>query len=127
MTSSRPYLIRAMYEWMIDNDLTPQIVVDAEGDGVNVPRQFVSDGRIVLNVAPGAVRGLQLGNDRVEFSARFGGAPFAVDVPVRSVLAVFSRENGAGMSFPAEGDDPEPTPPQSDDSPPGRPQLKVVK
>ena len=127
MTSSRPYLLRAMYEWMLDNDLTPQIVVDAEGDGVVVPRSFVSDGRIVLNVAPGAVRDLRLGNDAVEFSARFGGKPFEISVPVRAVVAVFSRENGTGMSFPVESDGPDGTPPEPQDSPPGRPQLKVVK
>ena len=126
MTSSRPYLLRAMYEWMLDNRLTPQIVVDAEGDGVVVPRQFVADGRIVLNVSPGAVRGLELGNERVVFNARFGGAPFDVSVPVRSVSAVFSRENGAGMTFPDEADGPDSTPPPEDPRP-GRPQLKVVK
>ena len=127
MTSSRPYLLRAMYEWMLDNNLTPQIVVDAEADDVLVPRQFVADGRIVLNVSSGAVRGLELGNEPVVFSARFGGTPFDVSVPVRSVAAVFSRENGAGMTFPDEASGSGSTPPPPEDSPPGRPQLKVVK
>ena len=121
MTSSRPYLLRAVYEWIADNDLTPQIVVDAQRDGVRVPTAYVRDGKIVLNISPTAVRGLSLGNERVEFGARFGGASFDVVVPVQAVLAVMARENGTGMSFPELPDDPQPRKPQ------GRPSLKVVK
>jgi len=128
MTSTRPYLLRALHEWMLDNGLTPQIVVDARSDEVQVPRQFVEDGRIVLNISPGAVRQLALGNERVEFMARFSGTPFQVSLPTDSVLAIVARENGTGMSFAAETtatDDgpPEPGPPR-----PGKgPRLKVVK
>ncbi len=133
MTSTRPYLLRAMYEWMLDNELTPQLVVDAEADDVNVPRQFVADGRIVLNVSPNAVRDLDIGMVRVRFKARFNGAPFEVDVPTRAVQAVFARENGAGMTFPDEPlanaatGDPDPDDPAPQTPPPSRPKLKVVK
>jgi stringent starvation protein B len=130
VTSSRPYLLRAMYEWLVDNDLTPQLVINADLDGVVVPRQFVSDGRIVLNVSPGAVRGLDLGNDWIMFSARFSGSPFDISVPLDAVLAVFARENGAGMSFREDGEAGSPLPPEPPEPPdptPGRPQLKVVK
>ena len=125
-----------MHEWMLDNDLTPQIVVDANADDVAIPRQYVEDGRIVLNLSPSAVRHLSLGNERVEFMARFGGSPFQVSVGVAQVLAIVARENGAGMSFPEEienpddpdansdsdSDDPPPSPPSG-----GRPRLTVVK
>ena len=121
MTSSRPYLLRAVYEWIVDNDLTPQVVVDAQQEQVRVPPAYVREGRIVLNISPGAVRALSLGNEWVEFSARFGGAPFDVAVPVHAVLAIMARENGTGMSFPEPGSDRPPPEPQR------RPSLKVVK
>ena len=121
MTSSRPYLVRAVYEWITDNDLTPQIVVDAQQEQVRVPTAYVREGRIVLNISPTAVRDLSLGNEWVEFGARFDGAPFDVVVPVRAVLAIMARENGTGMSFPEKhGDHPPPEPRK-------RPSLKVVK
>ena len=124
MTSSRPYLLRAVHEWIADNGLTPQIVVDAQHEQVRVPTAYVRDGKIVLNVSSTAVRGLSLGNERVEFNARFGGTPFDVFVPIGAVLAIMARENGTGMSFPdAGGDRPPPPPPQ----PRRRPSLKVVK
>lgn len=135
MTSTRPYLLRALHEWMLDNDLTPQLVVDAASDDVQVPRQFVDEGRIVLNVSPSAVRDLSLGNDFIDFKARFAGSPFTVSVPTRRVLAIVARENGAGMTFPDEPDaaetgsdgpsGPDEPPPKS--PPGGRPALKVVK
>ena len=121
MTPSRPYLLRAVYEWITDNDLTPQIVVDARQEQVRIPTAYVRDGRIVLNISPTAVRGLHLGNEWVEFSARFGGNPFDVVVPVHAVLAIMARENGTGMSFPDP--DTDRPPPESR----GRPSLKVVK
>lgn len=128
MTSSRPYLIRAVHEWIVDNSLTPQIVVDAEFEGVHVPRQYISDGRIVLNISAGAVRSLVIGNERIEFGARFGGVVFQVAVPVGAVQAVIARENGAGMSFPEETLEPEPPEGNTDDpKSPGRPALRVVK
>ncbi len=132
MTSSRPYLIRALYEWVVDNGFTPYILVDATHRDCNVPPQHVQDGRIVLNISPTAVQGLLLGNDWVEFSARFSGRPTGVHLPVRAVLAIYAKENGQGMSFPAEAEEEEATPPPPEPSTPppvrsGRPHLKVVK
>ena len=128
MTPSRPYLIRAVREWIVDNSLTPQILVDAEFKGVHVPKQYVSDGRIVLNISERAVRNLVIGNERIEFGARFGGVVFQVSVPTGAVKAVIARENGAGMSFPEEGPDPEPPDDEDGDSKTtGRPALRVVK
>jgi len=126
MTSSRPYLVRAVHDWIVDNGLTPQILVDANVEDVVVPREHVKDGKIVLNISASAVRGLSLGNEWVEFDARFGGKPLRVAVPVRAVLAVVARENGAGMSFPEEplGDEPPPEPSGGGKS---RPSLRVVK
>jgi stringent starvation protein B len=128
MTSSRPYLLRAIYEWLADNGLTPQLVVDAGREGVEVPREYVKDGLIVLNVSPGAVRGLSLGNERIEFGARFAGTPRQISLPVGAVVGIHARETGVGMSFPKE--DPEPEPPPSEGSGPARParpSLRVVK
>ena len=122
MTSNRPYLLRAIHEWIVDNDLTPQIVVDAEKEHVQVPAAYVREGRIVLNISTTAVRGLRLGNEQVEFGARFGGTPFDVVVPVGAVLAIMARENGTGMSFPEA--DAEPPPPPSPKKPPS---LRLVK
>lgn len=99
MLSSRPYLARALYEWLLDNDNTPYIVVDAEQEGVQVPRQHVQNGQIVLNIAPGAVRDLLIANEGVSFSARFGGQPMHVSVPTAALVALYSRENGVGMVF----------------------------
>ncbi|SDL58925.1 stringent starvation protein B [Modicisalibacter muralis] len=99
MLSSRPYLARALYEWLLDNDQTPYIVVDAERDGVQVPGQFIQNGQIVLNIAPTAVRDLLLANDVVTFSARFGGQPMQVIVPCEALIALYARENGVGMVF----------------------------
>ncbi|CDH45642.1 MAG: ClpXP protease specificity-enhancing factor [Candidatus Competibacteraceae bacterium] len=133
MTSTRPYLIRALYEWIEDNGLTPHILVDAESPGVEVPKQHVHEGRIVLNVNSNAVRDLRLGNDWIEFSARFGGIARALQIPVTAVLAIYARENGQGMAFGEEekGDD-ETTPPTAPppDKPAARarkPVLKIVK
>ncbi|MBZ9538459.1 ClpXP protease specificity-enhancing factor [Modicisalibacter tunisiensis] len=99
MQSSRPYLARALYEWLLDNDHTPYIVVDAEHDGVQVPSQFVQNGQIVLNVAPSAVRELHMANDVITFNARFGGQPMQVIVPCNALIALYARENGVGMVF----------------------------
>jgi len=134
MTSNRPYLIRALYDWIIDNGMTPHLVVDAEHPSAEVPRGFVDDGRIVLNVAPQAVQALQLSNDRIQFSARFGGSPFAVSLPPQAVLGVYARENGHGMLFPEEepaaneGSPVEPTDGGSGGGDkPSRPTLRVIK
>lgn len=102
MTSHRPYLLRALYEWIADNGLTPHLLVDATRPGVQVPRHAVKDGRIVLNVAERAVAGLEMSNEQIRFSARFGGVSHGVVVPVGAVLAIYARENGQGMALPPE-------------------------
>lgn len=128
MTSSRPYLIRAINEWILDNALTPYLLVNAEAAGVEVPRQYVDNGKIVLNINPSAIVGLQIFNDRIEFNARFSGNPMQVRVPIAAVLAIYAQENGRGMMFNEDEDEVQP-PPDSPDSPPRvtRPSLKVVK
>ena len=129
MTPSRPYLIRALYEWIIDNGQTPYILVYAEDETVVVPRQFVEGGKIVLNINPSAVQNLQLGNQLVELDARFSGAPMHVSVPVMAVLAIYARENGKGMVFTDEEDGGDEPPPEGgpEDEKAKRPQLRVVK
>lgn len=100
MTSTKPYLIRAVYDWILDNGMTPHLVVDARFPAVQVPQELVEDGRIVLNIAPGAVRELLIGNDWISFNARFGGVAREVMVPAEAVLGIFARENGRGMVLP---------------------------
>jgi len=102
MSPRRPYLLRAFYDWLLDNQLTPHLVVDVTMPGVMVPMEFARDGQIVLNVAPRAVGNLELGNDDVRFNARFGGVPRNVFVPIAAVLAIYARENGAGTMFEPE-------------------------
>lgn len=102
MSPRRPYLLRAFYEWLLDNQLTPHLVVDVTMPGVMVPMEFARDGQIVLNVAPRAVGNLELGNEDVRFNARFGGVPRNVFVPIAAVLAIYARENGAGTMFEPE-------------------------
>ena len=128
MTSSRPYLVRAMYQWIVDNGMTPHLLVDAEDESCMVPVEHVQEGKIVLNIAPMAIQSLVLGDDEITFSARFGGKPQSIYVPLDAVLAIYTRENGQGMMFSEEGDEPtqgdgdrEPDP----DKP--RPNLRVVK
>ncbi len=128
MTSLRPYLIRAIYEWITDNAMTPYILVDAEREGVNVPRQYIQDGRIVLNLRPEAVVNLLLGNEAIHFQARFGGTPMQVQVPVNAVLAIYAKETGKGMIFDEEMDSTPPSgPAPKKEAKPKRPTLKVVK
>lgn len=112
MTSSRPYLIRAMYDWIVDNDMTPHLLVFAEDENVLVPREHVDDGKIVLNISPAAVRDLVMGNDAVTFSGRFGGKGMDIYVPISCAVAIYTRENGKGMVF---SPDEESTPPPSGD------------
>ncbi|MDX3773445.1 ClpXP protease specificity-enhancing factor [Chromatiaceae bacterium AAb-1] len=107
MTANRPYLLRAFYEWIVDNNCTPYLVVDATYPHVTVPQQFVQNGQIVLNTSPGAVGNLLLGNDAITFNARFGGQPFALSIPVNAVLAIYARENGAGTVFTLEDEEDE--------------------
>ncbi len=156
LSPRRPYLLRAFYEWLLDNQLTPHLVVDVTLPGVQVPMEYARDGQIVLNIAPRAVGGLELANDEVRFNARFGGVPRQVSVPLAAVLAIYARENGAGTMFEPEaaydeevtslndengvaesetvmsiidGDKPDHDDDPDDTPPPrgGRPALRVVK
>ncbi|NTY80797.1 ClpXP protease specificity-enhancing factor [Citrobacter werkmanii] len=102
LTPRRPYLLRAFYEWLLDNQLTPHLVVDVTLQDVQVPMEYARDGQIVLNIAPRAVVNLELANDEVRFNARFGGVPRQVSVPLAAVLAIYARENGAGTMFEPE-------------------------
>ena len=102
MTSNRPYLIRAVYEWIADNDMTPHLLVDAQYVGLRVPMQAVKDGRVVLNIAARAVNQLELGNQEIRFLARFGGVSQSVRVPLAAVLAIYALESGQGMALPEE-------------------------
>jgi stringent starvation protein B len=136
--SRRPYLLRAMLDWMVDCGYTPHLIVDAGSDVVQVPRQFVKEGKIVLNISASATQNFQIGADAVEFNARFGGVGHHIRVPVDFVLGIYARETGQGMVFTDEtspvpgapgnasdGGGPDPTPPPPDK--PRRPSLKVVK
>jgi stringent starvation protein B len=137
MTSNRPYIMRALYEWILDNECTPYVLVNAGETGVEVPQQYVKDGQIVLNISPAAVLDLVIDKDAMHFNGRFGGVPVDVHVPMPGVLGIYARENGQGMVF--EGDEaPWPEPPPDSPDPvrkaqrskktgPGRPSLKVVK
>jgi stringent starvation protein B len=138
--SRRPYLLRAMHEWMVDCGYTPHLIVDATAESVQVPRQFVKEGRIVLNVSASATQSLLVGADAVEFNARFGGVSHYVRVPIDAVLGIYARETGQGMVFaedagaqppPPEGNDPGPAPvspsPTTPSQKPKRPKLQVVK
>lgn len=102
LSPRRPYLLRAFYEWLLDNQLTPHLVVDVTLPGVHVPMEYARDGQIVLNIAPRAVGNLELANTEVHFNARFGGVPRQVCVPMAAVLAIYARENGAGTMFEPE-------------------------
>lgn len=122
----RPYLIRAMHEWMTDNGLTPHIVVDAAADGLTVPEQYVTDGKIVLNVSYAATRDLVMDNHSVQFGARFEGVNHQIRVPALGVIGIYARETGQGMIFTDE-EPPPSTKTPGDGSAPSRPALKVVK
>ena len=138
MTSSRPYIIRAIYEWIVDNGLTPYILVDTRSEAVVVPESFIENNRIILNISPMATHDLSLGNEHVSFSARFSGSPLDVFIPTSSVLAIYAQENGQGMMF---GDGNEPPPDSPSGGPDGgspstegvdgagnkKPSLKIVK
>lgn len=133
MTSNRPYLLRAFYDWIIDNQCTPHLQVDAGYPGTLVPQQYVADGQIVLNIATRAVNGFAMDNEAIRFTTRFGGVPTEIFIPIAAVLRIFARENGQGIVFPPEEHpDPSPTPPNPKKGKPtktggAKPSLKVVK
>ncbi|OPX56123.1 stringent starvation protein B [Oceanospirillum multiglobuliferum] len=108
MSTSRPYLVRGLYEWLVDHSMTPYIAVDATLQDVMVPSQHVHDGQIVLNISMSAVHDLLISNDAVSFSARFGGVPQQVYIPILAVMAIYAKENGQGMVFGQEPDLPDP-------------------
>ena len=128
MTPSRPYIIRALYEWIVDNDCTPYVLVDATIVNVMVPEQFVKDGQIVLNISPGAVMDLNISNEAMAFNGRFGGVATDIYVPSTAVMGIYARENGQGMVFePEESTEPPDDTPPEPIKPEGRPALKIVK
>lgn len=134
MTSHRPYLLRALYEWIADNGMTAHLLVDATQPGVQVPPSSIKEGKVVLNIAARAVARLELGNDAVSFTARFGGVSQSVLVPISAVLAIYARETGQGMALPDDvgghgPDDEPPAPPSPDDEGTAakRAHLRVVK
>jgi stringent starvation protein B len=125
----RPYLLRAMHQWIAECGHTPHVIVDAGREGIEVPRAYVKDGKIVLNLSEGATQRLRLGNDEVEFDARFAGVIHHVRFPVTAVLGIYARETGEGMVFSEQDLGPEPPtkPSQTEEGGARRPQLKVVK
>ncbi len=138
MKSRRPYLLRAIHEWISDSECTPHIVVDAAVQGVDVPRQYVRDGKIVLNLSWSATAQLSMGSDEISFNGRFGGTSMTVRIPIDAVLAIYARETGQGMIFaddesgpapqsPDPGQPPTDRPPEPPPKPAGRAKLKVVK
>lgn len=102
MTSNKPYIIRAFYEWILDNNVTPYIAVDATLPYVEVPEQYISEGKIILNLLPSAIHNLSLGNEWISFSTRFNGVSVDINAPIGSVIAIYARENGHGIEFPPE-------------------------
>lgn len=137
--STKPYLVRAIYEWCTDSGLTPYLVVTV-GKHTRVPLEFAKNGQIVLNISQSATHNLLIGNDLIQFSARFGGVSRNIEVPMNAVASIYARENAQGLSFPEESPPEEgvdeieaeaaPAPDEPDDHPPGprgKPQLKIVK
>lgn len=145
LPSNKPYLLRAIYEWIVENNATPHVALFAENPDVLVPEQFVDDGKIILNISPTAAQDLLIDNETITFSARFGGKPFNIYAPIGAVLALYASENGEGLSFDLEPfddtppEDPPPTMIESVDTngkksgennkskKSKRPSLKVVK
>lgn len=129
MTSSRPYLIRAIHEWVLDNEYTPYILVNAIADGVIVPQQHIENDKIILNLGLRAIQRLHLGNDLIEFEARFSGASMIVSIPPMAVMAIYARENGQGMIFDKDEPGGGTSPPDLGKrvQPKPGPKLRVVK
>ncbi len=126
MNSSRPYLVRAIHEWLTDNNLTPYLLVNAEHENVQVPLDYVDNGKIVLNVSHSAVQQLNMDNDAISFNARFGGSPTNIYIPVASCMAIYSKENGKGMVFNEEKNDGPDGPDDLLKKSPPKPSLKLV-
>jgi len=129
VTSQKPYLIRAIYEWLVDNELTPYLLVSTAFEGVQVPEVYIHDGKIVLNIAPDAVRNFLADNDWISFSARFSGKSMELFIPIVAVQAIYGKENNEGMFFPDEDNAPPPSPPEDPQtsSSKSKPSLSIVK
>jgi stringent starvation protein B len=138
MTSNRPYLVKAIYEWIMDNGVTPHVVINAMDETVSVPQQYVDDGQIILNVNPSAVQNLVIDDECIMFSARFGGKPYNIYAPMHTVMAIYAAENGQGMMFNDDQNGGPPPSSNNDDSggkgsddskrpPRKKPTLRVVK
>ncbi len=128
MTSSKPYLVRALYQWILDNDTTPYILVDTGSDQVLIPPGIANDGKVVLNLAPQAIQNLEMTNEHISFSARFNGVAETIYCPINSLMAIYARENGEGMMFPAEETEADAESGQAaDKDKPKGPTLKVIK
>mgnify|MGYP006115303695 CR=1 FL=1 len=127
MTSNRPYIIRGLYDWIVDNGMTPHLMVDAGYPDTLVPEKYIKDGKVVLNISTASVKELDLGNELISFNARFDGQPIKIMVPVNAVMAIYARENGNGMIFAEETLSNAST--VADDKPPEikKPSLKIVK
>jgi stringent starvation protein B len=125
MTPLKPYLIRSVYDWIVDNDLTPHLLVNADHNQNVLPVDYIEDGKIVLNIRPQAIQGLSLGNEVIEFNARFSGKPMQITASVKAVMAIYAKENGKGLAFDQENDGSDETPPEK--RPPNKPTLRVVK
>lgn len=130
MTSNKPYLLRALNDWILDNGQTPHVIVDINAEGVEVPERAIQDGKLVLNIAPQATRNLAMDNDSISFQARFSGTPHDIYLPMDAVLAIYARENGQGMMF-AHGTEQTADMPEGDagsgEKPPSGPHLKLIK
>ena len=124
MTSLKPYLIRSIYEWIVDNQLTPHLLVDAENSDAILPQDYIEEGKIVLNIRPEAIQGLTLGNEEIQFNARFSGNPMHIVTPTTAVLAIYAKENGKGMIFDPEEYNDAPPPPEKKHT---KPKLRVIK
>lgn len=136
MTSHRPYMVRALHEWILDNGCTPYILVNTFAKNVQVPQDYVKDGQIILNISPSAIQNLLISNDGIEFDGRFGGIPTQIYVPIASIMGVYAKENGQGMMFESDNSMPEPPTPVTPDEPSSkdkgkgksaRPALSIVK
>jgi len=127
MTSNRPYLIRALHEWINDNNLTPYMLVNTAVPGCQIPEAHTANGRIIFNIALDVVERLALGNEAIEFTARFSGVPTHIYVPVMAVAAIYAKENGEGMAFPEETSSTEEGPTSGANRAKGKPNLKIVK
>ena len=124
MTSSRPYLLRALYDWILDNGLTPQVIVDASTGNPDIPGEHIVENRVTFNIHPDAVQNLLMDNHSLVFNARFGGVPRKISVAVQEVIAIYARENGLGMVFPEESVGKERS---EDGNHTSKPELKLVK